>query len=147
MSKGGHNRKPSKSKIIQGTFQKDRNPKNELEPEVVCSDPKRPSHLNRYAKKLWKSLVAELVEKGILTVVDQAALEVCCVAFGEFCQAYDAVYRPRDPCPFRLSDLALRLVLCHFYKALEVFPELDSPKTEHELFKEGVGALIDEAQT
>jgi P27 family predicted phage terminase small subunit len=37
------------------------------------------------------------MDKGILTVVDLAALEICCAAYGEYRQAYDAVYRPRDP--------------------------------------------------
>lgn len=63
------------------------------------------------------------------------------------CKCMCTTVEPKMSRPFRLSDLALRLILYHFYKALGVFPELDSPKTEHELFKEGVGALIDEAQT
>jgi P27 family predicted phage terminase small subunit len=90
-------RKPRKTKIIHGTFRKDRNPKHEPEPTEVSSIPKPPSHLNRYAKKLWKSLAAELVDKGLLTVIDLAALEVCCAAYGEYRAAYDACYRPRDP--------------------------------------------------
>ena len=83
MGSGGHNRKPKKTKIICGTFRSDRNPKNEPKPEPIKMIPKPPPHLNRYSKRLWKSLSTELVEKGIFTVVDQAALEVCCVAFGE----------------------------------------------------------------
>jgi len=90
-------RKPRKTKIIRGTFRKDRNPQHEPEPAVVNAVPKPPSQLNRYAKKLWKSLAAELVDKGIMTVVDLAALEVCCAAYGEYRAAFDAVYRPRDP--------------------------------------------------
>jgi len=49
--------------------------------------------------------------------------------------------------PFRLSALALRLVLYHFYIALGIFPELENPKSEHQLFREGVEALINEAQS
>lgn len=97
MGSGGHNRKPRKTKIIRGTFRNDRNPKNEPEPEPVSQVPKPPSHLSLYAKRLWKSLAPELMDKGILTVVDLAALEICCAAYGEYRQAYDAVYRPRDP--------------------------------------------------
>jgi len=82
MSRGGQNRKPRKSKIIHGTFRKDRNPKREPEPEVVSNIPRPPSNLPLQGKKLWKSLAAELVDKGLLTVVDLGALEVCCFNYG-----------------------------------------------------------------
>jgi len=75
-------RKPKKTKIIHGTFRKDRNPKREPEPEVVSNIPKPPSNLPLQGKKLWKSLAAELVDKGLLTIVDLGALEVCCFNYG-----------------------------------------------------------------
>lgn len=97
MPKGGHNRKPTGTKIIHGTFRKDRAQEREPEPEKVAEIPKPPSYLSKYAKKLWKSLAGELVEKGILTVVDVPALEACCEAYGQYRAAHEAVFRPVSP--------------------------------------------------
>ena len=84
-------------KLIQGNFRKDRAPENEPEPEKVIEAPKPPSYLTKYAKKIWKSLAAELVEQGILTTIDIPALEACCEAYGQYRAAHEAVFRPRDP--------------------------------------------------
>ena len=89
-------RKPTQTKIIHGTFRKDRAPKNEPQPEKVLEIPRPPSHLSKYAKKAWKSLAGELVDKGILTVIDTLALETCCEAYGQYRLAYEAVFRPID---------------------------------------------------
>lgn len=96
MGKGGHNKKPTQAKIIQGTFRKDRAPKKEPEPKPISLIPRPPSHLSKYAKKAWKALAEELVEKGILTVIDTLALQVCCEAYGQYRLAYEAVFRPID---------------------------------------------------
>jgi P27 family predicted phage terminase small subunit len=93
----GRSRKPTKMKLIHGTFRKDRMPENEPEPERLIEVPRPPSYLTKYAKKLWKSLAAELVEHGILTKIDTAALEACCEAYGQYRAAHEAVFRPRDP--------------------------------------------------
>ena len=79
--------------MTQGTFRNDRNPENEPEPEKILDIPKPPSFLNKYSKKLWKSLAAELVDKKVLTVVDIAALEVCCDLYGQYREAREAVYK------------------------------------------------------
>jgi len=97
MSRGGHNKKPTKTKIIQGTFRNDRAPANEPKPEKVSDIPKPPAYLNKYAKKIWKALAEELKDKGILTVVDLPALEICCEAYGQYRLACEAVFRPVDP--------------------------------------------------
>lgn len=93
----GRPRKPTQSKILHGTFRNDRAPKNEPQPEKILEIPRPPSHLSKYAKKLWKQLAGELVEKGILTVLDTAALEACCEAYGQYRMAHEAVFRPVDP--------------------------------------------------
>jgi P27 family predicted phage terminase small subunit len=90
-------RKPTQMKIIQGTFRKDRAPKKEPQPEKVLEIPRPPSHLSKYAKKAWKYIAGELVEKGILTIIDTLALEACCEAYGQYRLAYEAVFRPVDP--------------------------------------------------
>jgi len=93
----GRPRKPTGIKLVHGTFRKDRAPENEPEPERVTDIPKPPSYLNKYAKKLWKSLAGELVEKCILTIVDIPALEVACELYGQYRLAHEAVFRPSDP--------------------------------------------------
>ena len=90
-------KKPTQLKVIHGTFRKDRAPKKEPEPKKVTVVPRPPAHLTKYGKKLWKSLAAELVEKGVLTVVDLPALEVCCDAYGIYRAAKEAVFQPVDP--------------------------------------------------
>lgn len=91
MPKGGHNRKPRQSKILQGTFRKDRNPACEPSPPVIPEPPKPPSGLNRWARREWKLLAAELAEQALLTPVDLAALEIACVAFGVHRECQDAI--------------------------------------------------------
>ena len=90
-------KKPTKLKLIQGTFRKDRAVENEPRPEPVIEVPRPPSYLNKYAKKMWKALADELVHKGILTMVDIPALEVCCETYGQYRLAHEAVFRPIDP--------------------------------------------------
>lgn len=84
---------PNQAKIIRGTFRKDRAPANEPQPEKVLEILRPPSYMSKYAKKLWKKLAAELVEKGILTVLDLSALEMTCSAYGAFREAQEAVYQ------------------------------------------------------
>lgn len=96
MGSGGHNRKPRQQKIIEGTFRKDRNPSNEPEPAKYAEAPKPPSHLGKYGKKLWKKLAPQLVEQGLLTVLDNQALELLCETYDQYRQAHEAVYYVRD---------------------------------------------------
>ena len=92
----GRPRIPSYLKEIKGTARKDRVPQNEPKPEKIIEIPRPPSYLSKYAKKMWKVLVGELVHKGILTVVDFPALEVCCETYGQYRLAHEAIFRPID---------------------------------------------------
>ena len=85
-------RKPTRKKIIQGTFRTDRAPKNEPEPTPVGEPPKPPYYLPEAAKELWRKLATELVEKGLLTVVDVPALEICCMNYGLYRELWDTVH-------------------------------------------------------
>jgi P27 family predicted phage terminase small subunit len=91
-----NHRKPKQLKIIQGTFREDRNPKNEADPPKFFEPPKPPSHLGRYGKKIWKQIVKDLTDVGLLTVLDKQALEILCEQYDQYRQAHDAVYRYRD---------------------------------------------------
>lgn len=95
--KGGHNRKPRSAKIIQGTFRQDRNPQHEPKPAAIEVIPRPPSHLNKYAKRLWKQLAPHLVDQGLLTELDVFTLELLCDSYGLYMDARDAIFRPVDP--------------------------------------------------
>lgn len=89
-------RKPTKTKIIQGTFRQDRTPQNEPEPEVVVKLPTPPTVMPKAGKKVWKKLGQELMDKGLLTVVDMPAFEMCCFNYGLFRELAEVVYRREE---------------------------------------------------
>lgn len=91
-SKNSGRRAPRQLKIVRGTFRKDRNPAQEPEPTKVAHVPSAPAYLGRHAKAHWKKIASELVRAGVLTTVDLGALEILCSAYGEFREAYEAVY-------------------------------------------------------
>jgi P27 family predicted phage terminase small subunit len=91
MPRGGQNRKPRQAKIVQGTFRKDRNPGREPAPALWPAPPRPPAGLNRWARREWKRLAAELQEQQLLTTVDLVALEICCTVFGVFKECADAI--------------------------------------------------------
>ena len=93
----GRPRKPRQAKILQGTFRNDRNPGREPAPPPVVALPKPPPGLNRWARRLWKDLVGELVDQQLLSTVDLAALQLTCETYGDFEEAKQAIYRPADP--------------------------------------------------
>ena len=96
MPRGGNNRKPKDSKIIQGTFRKDRNPANEPDPPKVDEVPRAPSHLNRWAKRWWKQQTPVLLETGVLRTVDLPSLETVAELYGQYRESQDAVYHCID---------------------------------------------------
>ena len=97
MPRGGHNRKPRKTKILQGTFRDDRNPEKEPAPPVVAELPPPPASMNHWACGLWRELVGDLKEQGLLTALDLASLQLLCEAFGDFEEAKQALFYPVNP--------------------------------------------------
>jgi len=94
---GGRPRKPRNTKIIQGTFRKDRNPGREPTPPIMPIIPKPPPGMNRWARRLWKDLVQDLVDQQLLSSVDLAALQLTCEAYGDYEESKQAIFRPLDP--------------------------------------------------
>lgn len=92
------NRKlPRQTKIIRGTFRPARNPEQEPEPTVLYETPKPPPGMNRWAKRMWKRVVDELVNTKVLTEVDVEGLQLACEAYGEYEEAKQAIYKPVNP--------------------------------------------------
>lgn len=78
MSRGGHNRKPTSLKLVQGTARPSRR-RNEPKPRLTA--PPCPSWLSREARGEWRRLAPELERLGLLTVLDA-------VAFASLCESW-----------------------------------------------------------
>ncbi len=89
-------RKPKAQKVFQGTFRPNREVENEPEPTPAGNTRKPPRYFNKYSKAFWNDVQSELIETGVLTVVDWRAFELCCEAYGQFREAHDAIYNPID---------------------------------------------------
>jgi len=80
----------------QKTYRADRNPESEPEPTVETEERRPPSHLNKWAKRFWRDVCREMIDTGVLTVVDWSAFEMCCEAYGLYREAHEAIFRPVD---------------------------------------------------
>ena|SRR3990167_9711136 len=84
---GGHNRKPTKIHLVQGTYQPCRHSPNEPVPEEGI--PKCPAGLSRKAKKYWKEIAAVLDDMQVITKADKYALKLLAEAFADYEQALE----------------------------------------------------------
>lgn len=75
-------KKPTKIKVIQGTFRQHRAPKNEPKPSPISEDPRPPAWLPPAGKKLWKHLVPQLRTLGLLSDLYLPTLEATCLSYG-----------------------------------------------------------------
>lgn len=132
----GRPKKPKKTKIIQGTFRKDREPEAP-DPPAIETAPRPPSHLGKFGKRLWKSLARELIEKHILTVLDLIALEVLCANYDTFRMAHEAVFFRIDVDPVTKRRRRKRRSLGEYLagKSSQTIPEFIAMKTAYSNFK------------
>ena len=77
--------KPTKIKELQGTTRSDRLNLDEPYPEI--GRPRAPDHLSVDALEEWNNIVDELVNLGIMTRIDTAALAAYCQAYGRWADA------------------------------------------------------------
>lgn len=133
MPRGGQNRKPRQAKIIQGTFRKDRNPNREPMPPVLPTAPKPPAGMNRWARRMWKELISELMNQNLATTIDLVTLELCCDAYGMYKEAKDAIFHPRDA----KTGKRFRRTLAQYLlgRNSQTMPEMTTMKTGSQLFK------------
>lgn len=87
---------PTKIKVLKGTFRATEAPKNEPDPPVLHDLPKAPSHLNRWAKKMWDDNAKELKDLGMLTKLDTYSLEVLCEQYGIYRELKEAITHITD---------------------------------------------------
>lgn len=69
--------KPIELKVLEGNPGKRKLNKNAPKPMRVLSL-KCPSYIGKYGKQVWKNIVSELSRLGMLTEIDQGALELYC---------------------------------------------------------------------
>lgn len=77
----GRRTKPTQLKVVGGTNRKDRDSHG---PRVEIKAPKCPVWLPKAAKKYWKDIAPQLVEVGLIGVVDGAAFIAHCDAMGKY---------------------------------------------------------------
>jgi len=76
----GRKKTPTRLKMLQGTYRKDRAPANEVFPEDKIPDP--PKFLSKEAKREWSRMSVALFSLGLLSEIDRSALSLYCQAWG-----------------------------------------------------------------
>ncbi len=77
---GGRKRKPTKLKVLEGTFRDDRANKNEPMPDN--SIPEAPKHLSKDGRIEWDRISLLLFNLGLLSDIDRGLLALYCQAWG-----------------------------------------------------------------
>ena len=81
--------KPTHLKVLQGNPGK--RVLNKAEPKPQPKAPPCPRHLSKEARKEWRRISKELLQLGLLTAVDRAALAAYCQAWAHWVQAEEAM--------------------------------------------------------
>jgi P27 family predicted phage terminase small subunit len=88
----GRKMTPTALKVVRGNPGK--RPLNEHEPKPACAGAEDvPDWLSPEAQEHWPMIAAQLVDAGVLTVIDRPALAQYCEAFVIWRQAYDKVLK------------------------------------------------------
>jgi P27 family predicted phage terminase small subunit len=64
---------------------------NKAEPKPQAKIPSCPRHLSKEARKEWRRISKELLQLGLLTTVDRAALAAYCQAWAHWVEAVEAM--------------------------------------------------------
>lgn len=89
MGKRGPKPKPTHLKVVEGTYRKDRAPKNEAMPEPAVPD--CPEWLDEEARTEWERICAELARLGLVSNMDRGGLALVCQAWSDFRAATELV--------------------------------------------------------
>lgn len=94
--------KPNELKVLEGNPGK-RRIKNSPKPERVLGL-KPPKFLGKYGLQEWKRITPELAKLGMLTKIDQAALEIYCRAYQKWREAEDFLIKSGNVYTIRADD-------------------------------------------
>lgn len=87
---GGRPKKPTAIKELQGTLEKSRILKDELQAQFITSH-EAPSELNEWGIKLWNDLFMEYGKVNLITRLDLGSLFMMCNEFDTYCEADDLI--------------------------------------------------------
>ncbi len=108
---GGRKPQPTALKVLKGNT--GRRPLNEAEPKPEVFLPRPPSHLSPVARREWRRAGAFLVEMGLMTNLDVAALAGYSVAYARWSDAekalrkYGLMVKDADGLPMQSPYLAV----------------------------------------
>ena len=89
---GGRPPKPTRLKELTGNPGK--RALNKAEPRPSAKRPGCPAHIQGEARKEWNRITKQLLEMGVLTQVDRAALAAYCQCWERWVQAEEAMREP-----------------------------------------------------
>ena len=92
--KTGPRPKPLKLRLLDGDAHRER--MNFREPKPAPVRPTCPAYLGTLARAEWRRLVPELMQLGLLTRIDRAALAAYCQAYGRWVEA-EKVLKDKGP--------------------------------------------------
>ena len=107
---GGGGRKPTPTTLKELKGNPGRRPLNEDEPKPSVHLPSPPAHLSPAARREWRRAGAFLVEMGLMTDLDVAALAAYCVAYARWSEAekalrtYGVMVKDADGLPTQLES-------------------------------------------
>lgn len=87
MKRSGPPRSPTHLQLLRGNPGKRAINQHEAHPDAAI--PPCPSHLSKEAKKEWRSISTQLLDLGLLTKIDKAALAGYCVAWATWIEAQE----------------------------------------------------------
>lgn len=85
----GRPRKPTRLKLLEGTYRPDRAPRNEPMPAPAVPEP--PEDLDPEARAEWDRIVPHLAALGLLSHLDRAALAAYCQLYARWWEAERAI--------------------------------------------------------
>ena len=85
MGSRGPRPQPTALSLLKSTYRRDRGAKNQAAP--VAEMPSCPPHLDDEAKKEWRRIAKELLQCGLLSKIDRAALAGYCVVWSWWTKA------------------------------------------------------------
>ena len=85
---------PTALKLIRGNPGK--RPINKDEPKPEVKAPACPTHLSRIAKAEWKRIIPMVVNLGLMTKMDRAAMAAYCQSYGRWVDAENKVKERGD---------------------------------------------------
>nr|PZN59463.1 MAG: phage terminase small subunit P27 family [Sphaerobacter thermophilus] len=138
MPRGGHNRKPTVLKVIQGNPGKRALNKNEPKPRPIAPEP--PPGLDRFGREAWRRLAPLLERQGLLTEDDAELFWAFCQTWSQLRKAVRELNKmnPRDEDYRKVAVTVenarkdLRLLAVEFGLTPAARSRIDLPQAEDE---------------